>query len=121
MELEASVFAGDDELQALPILRVGDGDAGARQRATGLRVDDRPGDSVRAGRNQGSRRGLGLRQRGPEQKRAGRPEYCLSASYKDRNHWSFSETPAEMLVEINCNCTCSFCPPTTRTTGPFES
>jgi len=79
MELEASVVAGDDGLHALPILRVGDGDAGARQRATGLRVDDRPGDVVRAGRNQGSLRVLGLRQRGTEEQRAGRREYCLSA------------------------------------------
>src|SRR6266481_9273020 len=51
VELEASVVAGDDGLHALPILRVGDGDTRARQRATGLRVDDRPRDSVRAGWN----------------------------------------------------------------------
>src|SRR6266478_7284488 len=47
VELEASVVAGDDGLHALPILRVGDSDAGARERATSLRIDDRPRDSVR--------------------------------------------------------------------------
>src|SRR5258708_23151864 len=51
VELEASVVTGDDGLHALPILRVRDGDAGARKRATSLRIDDRPGDSVRAGWN----------------------------------------------------------------------
>src|SRR4029077_8911094 len=75
MELEASVVSTDDGLHTLPILRLGDGDAGARQRATGLRVDDRPGDAVGAGGNERPLRVLGLRMRGAEEQRAGRGEH----------------------------------------------
>src|SRR5712692_2529614 len=76
MELEASVVAGDDGLHALPILRVGDSDAGARKRATSLRIDDRPRDSVRAGWNRRPLRVRHLRMR--ERHTAG--EDCNRAS-----------------------------------------
>jgi hypothetical protein len=66
MELEVSVVAGDDGLHALPILRTDDGDAGTRERATALRIHDRPGDAVRAGRNLRPLSFLRLRLRGTE-------------------------------------------------------
>ena len=75
MEREASVVAGDDGLHALPILRTDDGDAGTRERATALRIHDRPGDAVRAGRNLRPLRVLRLRLRGTEEHQTRHGEY----------------------------------------------
>ncbi len=75
MELEASIVAGDDGLHALPILRTGDGDAGARERATALGIYDRAGDAVRAGSNLRSLIVLRLRLRGIEERHTRRGEY----------------------------------------------
>src|SRR5260370_5041525 len=75
VELEASVVTGDDGLHALPILRVRDGDAGARGRATSLPIDDRHADSVRAGWNRRPLRVRHLRTRGIEERHTARGDY----------------------------------------------
>ena len=83
MELEASVVAGDDGSHALPILRIDDGDAGARERATAPRIHDRPGDAVRAGRNRRPLRVLRLRLRGTEEHQTRRGEYAQAPASLD--------------------------------------